>query len=252
MTDSKFRVVIPARFASTRFPGKALAMLAGKPMIQHVFERACGSHADEIIIATDDKRIADAGGNIGATVLMTRGDHQSGSDRVAEVAEEMGWPPDAVVVNVQGDVPLIPSSSIDQVARLLEDNASSGMATLCTPITTASDYHDVNVVKVVFDASGRALYFSRAAIPSGAAGPGNGGPNFSIQAWRHIGIYAYRVNTLKQLTQSEPCALEKYEKLEQLRALWNGIEIRVGAAVEAHGPDVDTPEDLQAAERYLV
>jgi 3-deoxy-manno-octulosonate cytidylyltransferase (CMP-KDO synthetase) len=251
VADSIFRVVIPARFASTRFPGKALASLAGKPMIQHVYERARGSRADEVIIATDDERIAATSRNFGATVVMTRASHQSGTDRVAEVAEQMGWSADTVVVNVQGDVPLIPCASIDQVAKLLVDNVTVGIATLCAPITTSSEYHDRNVVKVVFDASGRAMYFSRAAIPSYADDLVQPEPDFTLKAWRHIGIYAYRVQTLKHLTAAQPCALENYEKLEQLRALWHGIEIRVGAAVEAHGPDVDTPGDLRAAEKYL-
>jgi len=252
VADSGFRVVIPARFASTRFPGKALARLAGKPMIQHVYERARDSHADEVIIATDDERIADASRQFGATVMMTRANHQSGTDRVAEVAQQMGWSSETVVVNVQGDVPLIPCASINQVAMLLVENASAGIATLCAPIMTAAEYHDANVVKVVFDASGRALYFSRAEIPSYVSEPTRTEQEFSIQAWRHIGIYAYRVQTLNQLTVTEPCVLEKYEKLEQLRALWHGVEIRVGVAAEMHGPDVDTPEDLAAAERYLV
>lgn len=252
MTDSTFRVVIPARFASTRFPGKALAKLAGKPMIQHVYERARGSHADEVIVATDDERIAEISRSFGATVLLTRADHQSGTDRVAEVAAQMCWKSDAVVVNVQGDVPLVPCASIDQVAKLLLDNATAGIATLCAPIMDAAEYHDANVVKVVFDSKGRALYFSRAAIPSCASGSIEAREDFSIQAWRHIGIYAYRVQTLNRLTAMPPCALEKYEKLEQLRALWHGIDIQVGVAEEAHGPDVDTPEDLRAAEAYLV
>jgi 3-deoxy-manno-octulosonate cytidylyltransferase (CMP-KDO synthetase) len=252
VVDSTFRVVIPARFASIRFPGKALAKLAGIPMIQHVYERALGSHADEVIVATDDERIADASRKFGATVLMTSASHQSGTDRVAEVAEKMGWPSDSVVVNVQGDVPLIPCASINQVAQLLVDSTSAGIATLCAPITTSTEYHDANVVKVVFDASGRALYFSRAAIPSSVREPGRATQDFSIQAWRHIGIYAYRVHTLNQLAITEHCMLEKYEKLEQLRALWNGMEIRVGVAAQAHGPDVDTPQDLAAAEQYLI
>ena len=252
MVDSTFRVVIPARFASTRFPGKALAKLAGKPMIQHVYERALSSHAEAVIVATDDERIADASRKFGATVLMTCASHQSGTDRVAEVAEQLGWPSDSVVVNVQGDVPLIPCASINQVAQLLVDSTPAGIATLCAPITTSTEYHDANVVKVVFDASGRALYFSRAAIPSSVGDPGRATQDFSIQAWRHIGIYAYRVQTLNQLTITEPCMLENYEKLEQLRALWNGMEIRVGVAAQAHGPDVDTPQDLAAAEKYLI
>jgi 3-deoxy-manno-octulosonate cytidylyltransferase (CMP-KDO synthetase) len=251
VAESDFQVVIPARYASTRFPGKALAMLAGKPMIQHVYERACRSRAGNVTIATDDQRIADAARNFGATVKLTRADHASGSDRVAEAAREMGCSPDSIVVNVQGDVPLIPSASINQVARLLVDNPTSGIATLCTPIAETTEYIDVNVVKVVFDFSGRALYFSRAPIPADPADLIGAGPGFPLQAWRHIGIYAYRAHILQELTETEPCALEKYERLEQLRALWSGMEIRVAVAAESHGPDVDTPEDLQAAEKYL-
>jgi 3-deoxy-manno-octulosonate cytidylyltransferase (CMP-KDO synthetase) len=249
--ETAFYVVIPARYASTRFPGKALATLAGKPMIQHVYERARSSRARSVIIATDDERIADAARHFGAPIQMTRDDHVSGSDRVAEVARELGWSSDSVVVNVQGDVPLIPSSSIDQVAQLLIDNPAAGMATLCTQITETSDYLDNNVVKVVFDASGRALYFSRAAIPCDAAARVSGGQELLLNAWRHIGIYAYRAKTLQQITNTAPCALERLEKLEQLRPLWHGMEIRVAAAQESHGPDVDTPEDLRAAEGYL-
>lgn len=251
MGEAGFHIVIPARYASTRFPGKALATLAGRPMIQHVFERARSSSAVDVTIATDDARIADAARDFGAMVVMTRADHESGSDRVAEVAAESGWSSESVVVNLQGDVPLIPSASIDQVAGLLADYESAGIATLCAPITTLAEYADANVVKVVFDKGGRALYFSRAGIPAGLAG-GKGDPRpLPDSAWRHIGIYAYRVATLQQLTKSEPCALEKIEKLEQLRAMWLGMEIRVGVASEAHGPDVDTLEDLVAAEKYL-
>lgn len=249
--ESAFFVVIPARYASTRFPGKALAMLAGKPMIQHVYERARSSRARSVIIATDDERIADAARHFGAPIQMTRDDHVSGSDRVAEVARELGWSSDSVVVNVQGDVPLIPSSSINQVARLLIDNPTAGIATLCTQISETSDYLDNNVVKVVFDASGRALYFSRAAIPSAAAARVSEGQELPVKAWRHIGIYAYRAKTLQEITSTAPCALETFERLEQLRPLWHGMEIRVAAAKESHGPDVDTPEDLRAAEEYL-
>lgn len=251
MCDADFHVVIPARFASTRFPGKALAMLIDKPMIQHVFERAVASSAVDVTIATDDQRIADVARGFGASVSLTRDDHHSGSDRVAEVAAEKGWSPDAIVVNVQGDVPSVPSTSIDQVARLLVDNETAGMATLCAPIAGRAEYVDANVVKVVFDKGGRAMYFSRASIPADATGSISDAPDFPVQAWRHIGIYAYRNSTLNEMTQAQPCALEKIEKLEQLRALWLGIEIRVGVARQPHGPDVDTPDDLQAAEEYL-
>jgi len=255
MTDSAFRIVIPARYASTRFPGKALAKLGGKAMIQHVYERARGSRAQEVIVATDDERIAAAAMAFGAEVVMTGADCATGTDRVAQVAEQRGWPAESIVVNLQGDVPLIPSASIDQVASLLTDHASADLATLCTPIESAGEYHDGNVVKVVFDQAGRALYFSRAAIPARAdhsefsaaadAEQGHAG------AWRHIGLYAYRAKALARLTGLAPCALEKREKLEQLRALWHGMEIRVGVVTEAHGPDVDTPEDLAAAERWV-
>lgn len=251
MGDADFHIVIPARFASTRFPGKALATLLDKPMVRHVFERAVASSAVDVTIATDDQRIADVARGFGAAVSLTRDDHHSGSDRVAEVAAEKGWSADAIVVNVQGDVPLIPSTSIDQVARLLVDNATAGIATLCAPITGLAEYDDANVVKVVFDEGGRAMYFSRASIPADVTGSINAAPDFAVQAWRHIGIYAYRIGTLNEMTQAKPCALEKFEKLEQLRALWLGIEIRVGVAQQPHGPDVDTPDDLLAAEEYL-
>lgn len=253
MTDVSFRVVIPARFASTRFPGKALAALSGKPIIQHVYERAVGSAANEVIIATDDQRIADVATAFGADVVMTRAYHESGTDRVAEVAQQRSWDDDEIVVNVQGDAPLIPCESVDQVAALLAANQSADIATLCSPILDPSQFYDVNAVKVVFDQVGRALYFSRAAIPAMAhdskefSRDAHGDPG----AWLHIGLYAYRVGALTRLTGVVPCELELREKLEQLRALWLGMEIRVGIATSEHGPDVDTPEDLAAAENFV-
>lgn len=246
MSDSAFRVVIPARFASTRFPGKALALLDGRPMVQHVHERAVASAADEVIVATDDRRIADAVTAFGARCVMTRSDHQTGTDRIAEVAEQLAWDERDVIVNVQGDAPFIPSADIGQVAGLLAGHATASLATLCTPIDNVADYEDEHVVKVVFDQSGRALYFSRAAIPASAHGhdelPG---------AWRHVGIYAYRVDALRRLTRTPPCDLEQAEKLEQLRAMWLGMEIRVAVAEAALGPDVDTAADLEAAESFI-
>jgi len=243
---SNFRVVIPARFASTRFPGKALAELGGRPMVQHVYERATASAAGEVIIATDDDRIAEAAAAFGAPVAMTREDHVSGTDRIAEVAERYGWQDADIVVNVQGDAPFIPSADIGQVADLLAAHDSAALATLCTPIVGAAEFADDHVVKVVFDASGRALYFSRAGIP--ARGHGS---DVVPQAWRHVGIYAYRVGALRRLTATPPCELERVEKLEQLRALWIGMEIRVAVAIDPLGPDVDTPADLAAAERFI-
>ena len=249
MTDPVFRVVIPARYASTRFPGKALAELGGKPVILHVHDAALASRADEVIVATDDERIADVCTASGVEVAMTRAYHESGTDRVAEVAEQRKWPADSIVVNVQGDAPLIPSASIDQVAKLLADNVSADIATLCSAITDPTQFQDMNVVKVVFDRTGRALYFSRASIP--AISHGTTDAEETVETWRHIGLYAYRVGSLNRLARMLPCALEKREKLEQLRALWHGMEIRVGIATEVHGPDVDTPEDLVAVERYF-
>lgn len=246
MSDSSFRIVIPARYDSTRYPGKALALLGGRPLIRHVYERAVDSAAGEVIVATDDRRIAQAAAGFGARVEMTSTAHVSGTDRIAEVAERLGWEPASIVVNVQGDVPFIPSADIGQVAGLLVQHDSAAVATLCTPIATAEEYADANTVKVVFDRSGRALYFSRASIPAVAHGR-----QVKPSAWRHVGIYAYRVAALRLLTGTRPCELELTEKLEQLRAMWLGMEIRVAVAASPVGPDIDTPEDLAAAERYL-
>ena len=243
---AEFHVVIPARHASSRFPGKPLAVLAGRPMIRHVYDRACASGAGHIVIATDDERIVAAAGSFGADVALTRGDHTSGTDRVAEVARARGWSHDTIVVNLQGDSPLTPPQSIAQVAGLLAAHPSAAIATLCTAVATAEDYRNPNVVKVVMDASGRALYFSRAPIPCAAHGAAS-----TPEAWRHLGIYAYRVRDLERLSRTPACYLESVEKLEQLRALWMGMEIRIAVATSAHGPDVDTPADALIVERHL-
>ena len=251
-SDSYF-IVIPARFASSRFPGKALADLAGRTVLEHVWRQARQSRAIEVLVATDDERIARAARGFGAEVVETLASHRSGTDRVAEVAAARGWPDDAVLVNCQGDVPLIPPACIDQVAALLAARSAAAIATLCTPIETIEDYRNPNVVKVVCAADGRALYFSRAPIPfvgHGLAGSG-GDPNAVPQSFRHIGLYAYRAGALRQLAAASPCALEVTESLEQLRALWLGLEIRVALAREALGPDVDTPDDLHRAARFL-
>lgn len=238
--------MVPARFASSRFPGKPLALLAGRPMIGHVHQRALASGAADVIVATDDERIARAARGAGALVAMTRSDHASGTDRVAEVAVARGWAADDIVVNVQGDAPLTPPSSIRQVAGLLAAHPQAAMATLCVPIEDAGRHASPHVVKVVMDRSGRALYFSRAAIPSTVRRGGQ-----PLRAWRHLGIYAYRVAALLELSASPPCELEQAEQLEQLRALWLGMEIRVAEAAEPHGPDVDTPEDVAAVEAWM-
>jgi 3-deoxy-manno-octulosonate cytidylyltransferase (CMP-KDO synthetase) len=243
---AEFRVVVPARYASSRFPGKPLASLAGRPMIRHVWERAAASGASEVIVATDDERIASVARAFGATVLTTSAAHVSGTERVAEAAAARGWPDDAIVVNVQGDSPLVPPRSIAQVATLLAAHPRAAIATLCTRIAGMEEYRNPNVVKVVMDASGRALYFSRASIP----GTAHGSPDLPA-AWRHLGLYAYRVGELRRLSRAAPCDLENSEKLEQLRALWLGMEIRVAEATEIHGPDVDTPEDVPLVERIL-
>jgi 3-deoxy-manno-octulosonate cytidylyltransferase (CMP-KDO synthetase) len=245
-SDLVFRVVIPARFDSTRLPGKVLLPLAGRPMIQWVHERAGKSGAAEVIIATDDVRIAQAARGFGAQVAMTAQTHPSGSDRVAQVARERGWGDDDIVVNVQADEPLIPPLLIAQVAQLLAADRQAHLATLATPLAALEEFLDPNIVKVVTDAQGRALYFSRAPIPWDRDGACSGGPRqMSIAAaMRHIGIYAYRVAALKKLTLQPPSTLELCEKLEQLRALASGFRILVAQAREVPGPDVNTAEDL--------
>jgi len=253
VSSDSFNIVIPARFASSRFPGKALADLAGRPVLEHVWRQARQSRASEVLVATDDDRIAAAARGFGAEVVRTLASHRSGTERAAEVAAARGWPDDAVLVNCQGDVPLIPPACIDQVAALLVAQPGAAIATLCTRIETIADYRNPNVVKVVCAVDGRALYFSRAPIPSvghGAGAPG-GGANAVPESFRHVGLYAYRAGALRQLAAASPCALELTESLEQLRALWLGLEIRVALAGEPLGPDIDTPDDLHRAARFL-
>jgi len=243
----QFRVVIPARYDSSRLPGKALLPLAGKPMLQWVHERARQSRAAEVIIATDDERIAGAARGFSADVAMTARTHLSGTDRIAEVAAARGWNDGDIVVNVQGDEPLIPPVVIDQVAQLLAAHARADMATLAARLEQAADFNDPNVVKVACDGTGRALYFSRAPIPWNRDTPGTLTP----ASLRHIGIYAYRVGALRRLAGMPPSRLEQIEKLEQLRALENGLEIRVELAKERPLADVNTAADLERAERAL-
>ena len=242
-----FRVVIPARYASARLPGKALMSIGGKPMVQWVYERSLASGAEEVLIATDDLLIVSAGHSFDAEVIMTAPTHTSGTDRIAEVARERGWPKNDIVVNVQGDEPLIPPAVIKQVATLLASYAHADIATLATPIDSLEELLNPNVVKVVADPHGRALYFSRAPIPWNRDGASAGltSQRMFAGARRHIGIYAYRVGALLRMAALEPTALEKAEKLEQLRALENGLEIRVADATERPGPDVNTPEDFE-------
>jgi len=250
-----FYVVIPARYASTRLPAKPLKDIAGKPMIQHVYERACASGARAVIIATDDARIQSAAEAFGARVCLTSPEHQSGTDRLQEVAAQLQLPDHAIVVNVQGDEPLIPARVIDQVAQNLEADTQASVATLCEPIGNQSDFCNPNIVKVVTDHRGRALYFSRAPIPwPREAFSENGQAVVQDQApaaRRHIGIYAYRVGLLHRFVTWPQAPLEALESLEQLRVLWQGESIHVQEACEPVPGGVDTAEDLERVRRAL-
>jgi 3-deoxy-manno-octulosonate cytidylyltransferase (CMP-KDO synthetase) len=240
-------VVIPARFASTRLPGKALLPIAGKPMLQWVYERARAAGAHEVLIATDDERIGSAARSFGAQPVMTASTHASGTDRIAEVARARRWSAQEIVVNVQGDEPLIPPAVIAQVAQLLAVHPDAQLATLATALESLEELLDPSVVKVVSDAQGYALYFSRAPIPwsrDGATAGVASQLDFT-GARRHRGIYAYRVAELLRLAQLPRGRLEEREKLEQLRALEHGMRIVVGDALERPGPDVNTLADLE-------
>jgi 3-deoxy-manno-octulosonate cytidylyltransferase (CMP-KDO synthetase) len=248
-----FTVVIPARYGSTRLPGKPLREIAGRPMIEHVYRRASESGADEVIVATDDERIAQAARAFGARVCLTDPAHPSGTDRLAEVARLLDFPSDRILVNVQGDEPLLPPALIDQVAADLAAHGAASVATLCEPIATAAELFDPNVVKVVLDGEGYALYFSRAVIPWDRDAFAAAAPALPAgsQYYRHLGLYAYRAGFVRAYVTWPPCAPERAEKLEQLRALWHGHRIYVGIAREQPGPGVDTEQDLVRVEKLL-
>jgi 3-deoxy-manno-octulosonate cytidylyltransferase (CMP-KDO synthetase) len=235
-----FKVVIPARYASTRLPGKPLLDIAGKPMVVRVAEQAAKSGANEIIIATDFKKILDAAEGSGIKAVMTRVDHASGTDRIAEVAQQLNWADDDIVVNVQGDEPLIDPKLIQEVAAHLAQNKDAVMATTCHAIHDEASLLNPNIVKVVMGENGNALYFSRSPIPY----PRDDLYKQNIQAYRHIGIYAYRVGFLKQYANLAVTELEKIESLEQLRVLHHGYKIGVTIAENAPASGVDTQEDL--------
>lgn len=248
-----YLVVIPARYASSRLPGKPLLDIAGKPMIRRVWEQARQSAAQRVVIATDDARIQAACEAFGAEVVMTRADHESGTDRLAEVAQRLGLADDAIVVNVQGDEPLIPPAVIDQVAANLAAHPEAAIATLAEPIGEVAALFNPNVVKVSSDARGLALTFSRAPLPW-ARDSFDGQPERlpeGVPYRRHVGIYAYRAAFLADFVAWGPCWLEMTERLEQLRALWHGRRIHVADAQVALPTGVDTAEDLERVRRLL-
>lgn len=246
-----FVVIIPARYASSRLPGKPLVDIHGEPMVVHVLRQALNAGADRVIVATDHLEVADAVIAAGGEVCMTREDHQSGTERLAEVIEKMAFNDQTIIVNVQGDEPLIPSSIIRQVAENLAGADKVGMATLAVPITEAEEAFNPNTVKVVTDASGYALYFSRAPIPWDRETFTESTGHLVRPMQRHIGIYAYRAGFIRRYVQWQPCALEQIELLEQLRVLWYGEKIHVAQAVAIPTIGVDTQEDLERVRKFL-
>lgn len=245
-----FHIIIPSRFSSTRLPAKPLADIAGKPMIQHVYERALRVGARSVSVATDDARIETAIKSCGGHVIMTSSAHESGTDRLHEAAQLLQLDSNDIVVNVQGDEPLIPPSVITQVAHNLAHNPDCAMATLSAPLQSPEQLFEASVVKVVADKNGKALYFSRSAIPhSRQSFPAI--PNDLTPWQRHIGIYAYRVKFLQQFVTWPMAPIEQLESLEQLRALWNGERIHVELACEIPPAGVDTPDDLERVRKML-
>ncbi len=257
--NTDFKIVIPARYASSRLPGKPLKMIAGKPMIQHTYERALQSSADEVVIATDDQRIVDVVKEFTTDIVMTSPDHASGTERLAEVLRLKNWDDNSIIVNVQGDEPLVSPIHINLVAESLQANTRAGMSTLATPVTELDEVFDPNIVKVVMDHQGYALYFSRAVIPwdrdsfiQDKATQQNIKTLSNDSGWyRHIGMYAYRGTALKQYMTLQPCMLEKTESLEQLRVLYNGIAIHVSIVHDQPGHGVDVEADLAKVEQLL-
>lgn len=248
-----FTAVIPARLGSTRLPGKVLLEIGGRPMVRHAYERALASGATAVIVATDDAEVARVCQGFGADVQMTGIHHRSGTDRLAEVAAVRDIAPDHIVVNVQADEPMLPPRLVRQAAEDLDAWPMAGVATLCTPVTSRAEVFDPNVVKVVLDRDGFALYFSRAPIPwhrEGFRHPDRGLPA-GVPYLRHVGLYAYRAGTLSRIAAEPPAAIEAAESLEQLRALAAGVRIHVAPAAEPPGVGVDTPEDLDRVRRLL-
>jgi 3-deoxy-manno-octulosonate cytidylyltransferase (CMP-KDO synthetase) len=247
-----FTVIIPARYASSRLPAKPLAMIGDMPLVQHVYVQAKKSAALRVVVATDDQRIADVVHGFGGQVVMTLPTHESGTDRLEEAVRILGLGDDDIVVNVQGDEPLIPPAVIDQVAVNLA-NSQVPMATLCEPVSRFSDIRNPNIVKVAMNAQGIALYFSRAPIPYARDDFPVATDECRFDGWfRHLGIYAYRVTLLRQFVSWPMAPLERTEKLEQLRVLWNGIGIHVAESCVSIPPGVDTPDDLERVRRIVL
>jgi len=249
----KFTVIIPARYASKRLPGKALLDICGKPMLQHVYERAIESGASAVYIATDDERIKTAAEEFGAQVILTKDTHRSGTDRLAEAVEHLSLNDDEIIVNLQGDEPLMPASLIEQVAKDLNEHEDASMATLCTPINTVDDVANPNVVKVVFNKAGYALYFSRAPIAWEREHfrVSSFRPSGHHMHYRHIGLYAYRAGFLDRFVNWPICDMEEMESLEQLRVLWNGERIHISEAAAIPPPGVDTQDELERVRRLV-
>ena len=251
----RFTVLIPARYASSRLPGKALADIGGKPMVVRVADCARASGAGAVWIATDDARIVAAAREHGCDALLTRADHASGTDRLAEAAATLGLTDDEIVVNVQGDEPLMPPELVGRLAHALAQRTTASMATACVPITDPEKLRNPNVVKVVCDHSGYALYFSRSPIPYARDAVAAGGPAAvlpdGLPAYHHLGIYAYRAGFLRAYAKLAPAPIERFEALEQLRALWHGHRIAVIVAEAELPPGVDTPEDLERTRRLF-
>ena len=241
-----FTAIIPARYASTRLPGKPLADIGGKPMVVRVAERATAAGADRVVVATDDVRIKAAVEAHGFAACLTAVDHATGTDRLAEAAQQLGLADDAIVVNVQGDEPLLSPVLIRAVADLLAAHPDAAIATACHPITEPAEAFNPNVVKVVLDAKGQALYFSRATIPWARDAFADNRDDLpqGLPLYRHYGLYAYRVRFLRAFPALAPAPIERFEALEQLRALWHGFRIVVEVTTGTPAPGVDTPEDL--------
>jgi 3-deoxy-manno-octulosonate cytidylyltransferase (CMP-KDO synthetase) len=246
-----FHVIIPARFSASRLPGKPLLAIGDRPLIQWVWQCARASGAASVIIATDDVRIFDSARSFGAECLMTSPQHASGTDRIAEVVRERGFAADEIVVNLQGDEPMMPAAAINEVAEALIARPRIDIATAVAPIRSLAEFLDPSCVKALRDCQGQALYFSRAPVPWPRDALSAGQPTQYAGAWRHIGIYAYRVRSLLQFAAWTPTPLEETEKLEQLRALEHGMRIHLVALSEAPPAGVDTPEDLERT-RVLV